>query len=105
MTLTATLRLTGSVCWAIQTVPIPPSPTSSTSLYRPATTAPTASVPPGKAPVPGEPSVGSFLPGAVPGLAGASPGLLDMGLLPGHPYGNPGGGRPPSENAGRPAVV
>jgi hypothetical protein len=49
MTFTATRRLTGSVCWAIHTVPMPPSPISSTSLYRPDNTAPTAS----PAPLPG----------------------------------------------------
>src|SRR5215470_1704903 len=36
ISLTATRRLTGSVCCAIQTVPMPPSPISSSSLYRPA---------------------------------------------------------------------
>ncbi len=33
--LTATRRLTGSVCWAIQTLPMPPSPIGSMSLYGP----------------------------------------------------------------------
>ena len=37
MSLTATSRLTGSVCWAIQTVPMPPSPICSSSLYGPMT--------------------------------------------------------------------
>ena len=37
MSLTATRRLTGSVCWAIQTVPMPPSPICSRSLYGPMT--------------------------------------------------------------------
>src|SRR5262245_42314074 len=46
ISLTATRRLTGSCCWAIQTVPIPPSPSTSTSLYRPATTAPGRSAAP-----------------------------------------------------------
>ena len=32
MTFSATRRLTGSICWAIQTVPMPPSPISSISL-------------------------------------------------------------------------
>jgi serine/threonine protein kinase len=32
ISLTATSRLTGSVCWAIQTVPMPPSPIGSMSL-------------------------------------------------------------------------
>ena len=41
--LEATVRLTGSVCWAIQTVPMPPSPISSTSLYLPARIEPTPS--------------------------------------------------------------
>src|SRR5262249_2713300 len=44
ISLTATNRLTGSVCRAIQTVPIPPSPTSSTSLSLPAMTVPARSV-------------------------------------------------------------
>ncbi len=35
--LTATRRLTGSVCWAIQTLPMPPSPICSMSLYGPIT--------------------------------------------------------------------
>ena len=38
--LTATLRLTGSDCWAGQTLPMPPSPMTSSSLYRTATTRP-----------------------------------------------------------------
>src|SRR6516165_7260755 len=37
MSFTATSRLTGSVCWAIQTVPMPPSPMGSMSLYEPIT--------------------------------------------------------------------
>src|SRR5262249_59115473 len=37
MTFTATSRLTGSVCWAIHTAPMPPSPTCSISLYGPIT--------------------------------------------------------------------
>ena len=37
MSLSATSRLTGSVCWAIQTVPMPPSPICSSSLYGPMT--------------------------------------------------------------------
>src|SRR5262245_18221748 len=35
ISLSATNRLTGSVCWAIQTVPMPPSPIASSSLYGP----------------------------------------------------------------------
>src|SRR5205814_989831 len=35
MSLSATTRLTGAVCWAIQTVPMPPSPICSSSLYGP----------------------------------------------------------------------
>src|SRR5207247_1584083 len=37
MSLTATSRLTGCVCWPIQTVPMPPSPICSKSLYGPMT--------------------------------------------------------------------
>ena len=37
MSLSATSRLTGSVCSAIQTVPMPPSPICSSSLYGPIT--------------------------------------------------------------------
>ena len=37
ISLTATSRLTGSVCWAIQTLPMPPSPICSSSLYGPIT--------------------------------------------------------------------
>ena len=37
ISLTATRRLTGSVCWAIQTLPMPPSPIGSMSLYGPIT--------------------------------------------------------------------
>ena len=36
MSLMATSRLTGSICWAIQTAPMPPSPIDSRSLYLPA---------------------------------------------------------------------
>src|SRR5436309_40775 len=35
MTFSATRRWTGSACWAIQTDPMPPSPTSWISLYGP----------------------------------------------------------------------
>jgi len=44
ITLTATARLTGSVCWAMKTLPMPPSPISSISLYLPARMAPTWAV-------------------------------------------------------------
>src|SRR5262249_47696200 len=37
MSLSATSRLTGPSCWAIQTVPMPPSPIGSSSLYAPIT--------------------------------------------------------------------
>jgi hypothetical protein len=37
MTFRATSRFTGSVCCAIQTPPMPPSPISCTSLYGPIT--------------------------------------------------------------------
>src|SRR5262245_23970779 len=37
ISLTATRRLTGSVCWAIHTAPMPPSPIGSSSLYGPIT--------------------------------------------------------------------
>jgi hypothetical protein len=40
MSLRATLRLTGSVCLATQTSPMPPSPIFSTRVYLPAMTAP-----------------------------------------------------------------
>src|SRR5437588_596274 len=43
MSFRATSRLTGSRCSAIQTLPMPPSPISSSSLYLPATTVPTIS--------------------------------------------------------------
>src|SRR5215467_4592784 len=38
ISLSATRRLTGSVCWAIQTLPMPPSPIGSISLYGPMST-------------------------------------------------------------------
>jgi hypothetical protein len=47
ITFTATDRLTGSVCWAMKTDPMPPWPISSISLYFPAIKEPTASPPPG----------------------------------------------------------
>ena len=37
ISLTATMRLTGSVCWAFQTLPMPPSPIGSMNLYGPMT--------------------------------------------------------------------
>ena len=53
ISLTATNRLTGSVCLARQTEPMPPSPIASMSLYLPAITVPTYSSTPGKAAVEG----------------------------------------------------
>ena len=44
ISLSATLRLTGSVCLATQTSPMPPSPIFSRSVYRPAMTIPASSV-------------------------------------------------------------
>ena len=38
ISLSATFRLTGSICLATQTSPMPPSPIFSTSVYRPAMT-------------------------------------------------------------------
>ena len=50
ISLTATNRLTGSVCLARQTDPMPPSPIASTSVYLPAMTTPAcSSVPEGSA--------------------------------------------------------